>query len=123
MADESGTGPTQPQVARRPTRLTEQRAQLLDELAQRAEEIARVAERSAEVHEQLPPHLLNPPDHAERERSLAAAERAAAEAYRAHRVPPDDVRAAIVKAGEKSTSGSGGEPSSPPRQAESSPDA
>ena len=123
MADESGIGQGQSEVSRPPTRLIEQRAELFDELAQRAEELARVAEHSAEVHEQLPPHLLNPPDHPERERLLAAAERAAAEEYRAHRVPPDEVRAAIVRAGDISTSNPGGPPSGLRHEAESSPDA
>jgi hypothetical protein len=50
----------------------------------------------------MPVHLLNPPDHADRERKLAAAERAAAEAYRAHRIPEDEVRTAIREAGEVS---------------------
>ena len=103
MARTNGTGRSRPETARPDTRLTEQGMKLFDELAQRADEVARIAEHSAQVHEQLPPHLVNPPDHVERERQLAAAERAAAEAYRAHRVPADDVRAAIVQAGDTGT--------------------
>ena len=121
MADERGTAQGQPEIARPHTRLTEQGDELFDQLAQRAEEVARVAEYSAQVHEQLPSHLLSPPDHVERDRTLAAAEHAAAEAYRAHQVPPDEVRADIVQAGNISTSDPGGEPSN--SQPGSSPDA
>jgi hypothetical protein len=66
---------------------------------------------------------LNPPDHIARERLLAAAERAAAQAYRAHQVPPDEVRAAIVRAGDIDGTGGAGGPSSSRHEAESSPDA
>jgi hypothetical protein len=122
MADESGTGQEQPEAARPYTGLIEQGAELFDELAQRAEELARTAELGAEVHAQLPSHLVNPPDHAERERILAAAERAAAEAYRAHQVPPTDVRAAIIRAGHINATGPAGRPSGSRPEEHPSPD-
>ena len=123
MADEIGTAQGQPEVTRPRTRLTERGAEIFEELAHRADEIAQSAEYSADVHERLPPHLLSPPDHVKRERLLAAAERAAAEAYRAHRVPSDEVRTAIVEAGSASKSDPGGGPSGSQRETESSPDA
>ena len=128
MADESDTTRARAlarrsAIAEAHTRLTERHAELFDELAQRADEAARIAEHSAMVHDRLPSHVVNPPDHAERERMLAVAERAVAEAYRAHRLPSAELRAAIVRATRSSTSGPGGERSSPRREAESSPDA
>jgi hypothetical protein len=109
MADDYGTEQSQPEIARRRTPLADQQAVLFEELAERAEGLARTAELSAEVHAQMPAHLLTPPDHAGRDRMLAAAERAAAEAYRAHRLPPDEVRDAIRRAGDISTTGPGRE--------------
>jgi hypothetical protein len=116
---ESDTGTGRPEVAGPDTRPAEQMAELFDALARRADEVAEAAEHSADVHERLPPHVLSPPDHLERDRMLAAAERAAAEAYRAHRVPSDEVRAAIVRAGHVDTDGAAHGPSGPRR---SSPD-
>ena len=86
------------------------RAELFEELGQRAEDLARTVEFSAEVHAQMPAHLLIPPDHAERARRLAAAERAAAEAYRAHQVPHPEVRAAIRRARDISTTARSDDP-------------
>jgi hypothetical protein len=100
MADPTRAGEAQPEVVRRHTAPADRRAELFDQLRQRAEDLARTAEFSAAVHAKMPAHLLNPPDHAERDRRLAAAERAAAEAYRAHRVPSEEVRAAIRRAGD-----------------------
>jgi hypothetical protein len=103
MVNETGTFHGQPEVARRQALLENWRANLFAELAQRAEDLARTIEFSAEVHAQMPVHLLTPRDHEKRGRELAAAERAAAEAYRTHRLPPDDVRAAIRQARDIST--------------------
>jgi hypothetical protein len=103
MAEENSTGHGRPEADRSQTPLADQTAELYEELAQRAEEIARTVEHSAEVHAKMPTYLLSQPDHAERERMLAAAEHAAAEAYRAHQVPPSEVRAAIRRAGDVGT--------------------
>jgi hypothetical protein len=107
MADESGTGQKLPDVVQSQGPVSERLAELFDELGQRAEELADTAKHSAEVHEQMPAHLWSSPDHAERERMLADAEQAAAQAYRAHRVPPTEVRAAIIAAGEVSSAEAG----------------
>ena len=123
MAHDDGTEQGRPEIARRRTPLADQRAAIFEELAQSAENLARTAELSAEVHAQMPTHLLTPPDHTGRERLLAAAERAAAEAYRAHRVPADEVRDAIRRAGDISTNLPGGGSADPQRDSEASPDA
>jgi hypothetical protein len=123
MADENSTGHGRPVADRSQTPPADQTAELYEELAQRAEEIARTAEHSAEVHARMPSHMLSHPDHAERERMLAAAEHAAAEAYRAHQVPPSEVRAAIRRAGDVGTTnpdprtGNPGHEETPPDQA------
>jgi hypothetical protein len=127
MADESDTTRARAceavDIAEAHARLTERHAELFDELAQRADEVARIAEHGAVVHEGLPSHAVNPPDHAERERMVAVAERAVAEAYRAHRLPSAELRAAIVRAARISTNGRRGERSSYRHEAGSSPDA
>jgi len=123
MADDNGTGLEQPDIARRQTPMSDQRAELFEELAQRAEDLARTAELSAEVHAHMPTHLLHPPDHPGRERVLAAAERAAAEAYRAHQVPSDEIRAAIRRVGDMGTIGPGQGSAGPWHEEEASPDA
>jgi hypothetical protein len=107
MTDENSTGQSNPDVARRSTPLADRGDDLYEKLAQRAEDLAQTAELSAAIHAQMPPHLLSHPQHAEQEQMLAAAERAAAKAYRAHQVPPSDVRAAIRRAGQSGTTDTG----------------
>jgi hypothetical protein len=66
-----------------------------ESLAETADRIAGTVEHSAAVHDEMGQHLPEAREHAERDRRLAAAERAAAAAYRAHQVPPEDVRTVI----------------------------
>ncbi|GAA0503284.1 hypothetical protein Ade02nite_36090 [Paractinoplanes deccanensis] len=74
-------------------------AESFESLADSAEMAARTAEMSARVHDQMTDRVAGAAEHAERDRTLAAAEWEAAAAYRAHEVPPDEVRETIRRAG------------------------